>query len=200
MLLIRDSRGNVFEEDIRIIDDSRSERSARPKPRELEMRKTSKPEPPLPASASRRLREETNINIDLDLRGSSKSGSSKKDASQGRWTEVAKDLVIRGAIEKMGYDYQENEKFFYVMEYLRFVSLATNLVITRYTNAFMKEDVAQLVDITNDMRRKREDRVEVPQWEPEDPRLRPVRPPPNDWEERRYEREVIYEERPKRYR
>lgn len=164
------------------------------------MRKPSKPEPPPPAPAPRRLREETNINIDLDLRGSSKSALSKKDGPQGRWTEVAKDLVIRGAIEKMGYDYQENEKFFYVMEYLRFVSIATRSVGTRYTNAYMKEDVAQLVDMTNDMCRSRQDSIEVPRWEPEDPRLRPIRPPPNDWEERRYEREVIYEERPKRYR
>jgi len=129
-LRTRDARGNVFEEDIRIIDDSRSERSARQKPRELEVRKPSKPEPPPAAPAPRRLREETNINIDLDLRGSTKSGSSKKDGSQGRWTEVAKDLVIRDAIENMGYEYQENEKFFYVMEYLRFVSIATALFTT----------------------------------------------------------------------
>ena len=38
------------------------------------------------------------------------------------WTEVTKDLVIKEAIEQMGYDYEETEFFFYVMEYLKYVS------------------------------------------------------------------------------
>jgi len=57
-----------------------------------------------------------------------------------------------------------------------------------------------LVDLTNDMRQRRQERVGETHWEPEDPRLRPIRPPRGDWEERRYEREVIYEERPRRHR
>jgi hypothetical protein len=39
------------------------------------------------------------------------------------WTEVTKDLVIKDAIEAMGYEYEETEFFYYVMEYLRYVSL-----------------------------------------------------------------------------
>jgi hypothetical protein len=39
------------------------------------------------------------------------------------WTEITKDLVIKEAIEKLGYDFEETEFFFYVMEYLRYVSL-----------------------------------------------------------------------------
>lgn len=38
------------------------------------------------------------------------------------WTEITKDLVIKEAIEEMGYDYEETEFFFYVMVYLRYVS------------------------------------------------------------------------------
>lgn len=38
------------------------------------------------------------------------------------WTEVTKDLVVREAIEEIGYDYEETELFFYVMQYLRYVS------------------------------------------------------------------------------
>lgn len=38
------------------------------------------------------------------------------------WTEITKDLVLREAIEAFGYDYEETEYFFYVMEYLRYVS------------------------------------------------------------------------------
>ena len=39
------------------------------------------------------------------------------------WTEITKDLVIREAIEEMGYEYEETEFFFYVMTYLRYVRL-----------------------------------------------------------------------------
>lgn len=38
------------------------------------------------------------------------------------WTEITKDLVIREAIEEAGYDFEETELFFYVMQYLRYVS------------------------------------------------------------------------------
>jgi len=38
------------------------------------------------------------------------------------WTEVTKDLIIKEAIDETGYSYEETEKHFYVMEYLRYVS------------------------------------------------------------------------------
>ena len=38
------------------------------------------------------------------------------------WTEVTKDLVLKEAIDSQGYDYEETDDFFYVMEYLRYVS------------------------------------------------------------------------------
>ena len=37
------------------------------------------------------------------------------------WTEITKDLVTREAIEGFGYEFEETEYFFYVMEYLRYV-------------------------------------------------------------------------------
>jgi len=37
------------------------------------------------------------------------------------WTEITKDLVLKDAIDAFGYDYEETEFFFYVMEYLRYV-------------------------------------------------------------------------------
>ena len=40
------------------------------------------------------------------------------------WTEITKDLVVREAIEDFGYEYEETEWFFYVMRYLRYVSLS----------------------------------------------------------------------------
>ena len=38
------------------------------------------------------------------------------------WTEITKDLVSKEAIEHMGYEFEETEYFYYVMEYLRYVS------------------------------------------------------------------------------
>lgn len=39
------------------------------------------------------------------------------------WTEVTKDLVLKEAIDAYGFDYEETPEYFYVMEYLRYVSL-----------------------------------------------------------------------------
>jgi hypothetical protein len=45
-----------------------------------------------------------------------------KPKTKDMWTEITKDLVIKEAIDAMGYDYEETDYFFYVMEYLRYVS------------------------------------------------------------------------------
>ena len=37
------------------------------------------------------------------------------------WTEITKDLILREAIEELGYQYEETEFFYYVMQYLRYV-------------------------------------------------------------------------------
>lgn len=46
-----------------------------------------------------------------------------KSKKEKLWTEITKDLVIKDAIEKAGYDYEETEHFFYIFDYLRYVSL-----------------------------------------------------------------------------
>lgn len=45
-----------------------------------------------------------------------------KPRKKDMWTEVTKDLVIREAIDQMGYSCEETDDFFYVMEYLKYVS------------------------------------------------------------------------------
>ncbi|KAL9089021.1 MAG: hypothetical protein Q9159_002739 [Coniocarpon cinnabarinum] len=108
------------------------------------------------------------------------------------WTEVTKDLVSREAIEYMGYPYEETADFFYIMEYMRY------------------EDVTRLVEISEDLHRDRRQRIEQIQWERQDPRLpepryndgprRSIEGPRDrdrdrrDYDERIYEREVIYED------
>lgn len=47
--------------------------------------------------------------------------------SRDMWTEVTKDLVVREAIDELGYDYEETEQFFYVMQYLKYVSQSLSL-------------------------------------------------------------------------
>jgi len=47
----------------------------------------------------------------------------KRKVTKDMWTEVTKDLVIKEAIEEMGYQYEDSEHFFYVMEYLKYVRL-----------------------------------------------------------------------------
>lgn len=39
------------------------------------------------------------------------------------WTEITKDLVLEEAIRKLGYSFEETEYFYYIIEYLRYVSL-----------------------------------------------------------------------------
>lgn len=39
------------------------------------------------------------------------------------WTEITKDLVIREAIDECGYEYEETREFYYIMDYLKYVSL-----------------------------------------------------------------------------
>ena len=52
---------------------------------------------------------------------------SKKDRM---WTEITKDLVSLEAIKERGYEFEETEKYYYVMEYLRYVCLQLPFTLT----------------------------------------------------------------------
>ena len=54
--------------------------------------------------------------------GSSGDRRVARPRSKEMWTEITKDLVLNEAIDSMGYEYEETEYFFYVMDYLRYVS------------------------------------------------------------------------------
>ncbi|KAL7620946.1 hypothetical protein AAE478_008257 [Parahypoxylon ruwenzoriense] len=98
------------------------------------------------------------------------------------WTEITKDLVLREAIERLGYEYEETDWFFYIMQYLRY------------------EDVLELVNMSDEIRRTRRRRAHEIEWEREhrDSRDRRHR---HRWslnwdkidDERVVEREVIYD-------
>jgi len=57
------------------------------------------------------------------------------------WTEITKDLIVKEAIEELGYDYEETEYFYYVIQYLQY------------------EDVLQLVQLSETIRRERQHRI-----------------------------------------
>ncbi|CAN8100336.1 unnamed protein product [Discula destructiva] len=98
------------------------------------------------------------------------------------WTEVTKDLVIREAIEDCGYDYEETELFFYIMQYLKY------------------EDVLELVEISDRIRARRKERIREIQYEREirdewEARERRHRTRPK-WDDEKIverEREIIYD-------
>ncbi|WPH05041.1 Hypothetical protein R9X50_00794000 [Acrodontium crateriforme] len=115
------------------------------------------------------------------------------------WTEITKDLVLKEAIVEMGYSFEETDQFFYVVEYLRY------------------EDVLRLVQLTEDIRRERRERIRELQWEREErerlaaPKLLPAPPLPGafppppppmppGYEEKIYEREYIIDRDKRRYR
>lgn len=58
-----------------------------------------------------------------DTRDRGRRFVAQKPKSDIMWTEITKDLVVKEAIEQLGYDYEETDYFFYVMEYLRYVCL-----------------------------------------------------------------------------
>lgn len=161
----------------------------------------------------------------IDNRDHGRRFVAQKDRKDAMWTEITKDLVIKEAIEEMGYDYEETEFFFYVMVYLRYVSLisphttrppplspSTSPFQSRTANApfpTQQEDVLRLVELTEDIKHDRRDRIREIQWERE---VRPERERPlvrkqlaaGPWDEERvFEREVVYEgvpPPPRRYR
>jgi hypothetical protein len=45
-----------------------------------------------------------------------------KRVRDDRWTEITKKLVVREAIEDMGYEYEETRGYYYIFSYLRPVS------------------------------------------------------------------------------
>ena len=47
----------------------------------------------------------------------------ERDPKEGMWTEITKDLVVKEAIQEMGYEFEETDDFYYIISYLRYVSL-----------------------------------------------------------------------------
>jgi hypothetical protein len=125
-----------------------------------------------------------------------------KPKAKDMWTEITKDLVIKEAIDTMGFDYEETDLFFYVMEYLRYVSspILPSFPSPPYPSlkkrilTISQEDVLQLVELSDDIRRRRQSRIRSIEYERDE--IRDRRP---KYDDRFYEHEVSYDSRRRRY-
>ena len=80
-----------------------------------------------------------------------------KDRRDRLWTEITKDLVVRDAVERFGYEYEETDYFFYIFSYLQYVrALFPTLCISTNTK---QEDVAALVELSDQIRHARRRRI-----------------------------------------
>lgn len=113
---------------------------------------------------------EREIDVDIDRRVTRTPMPPPPPPPKEMWTEITKDLVTREAIEEMGYEYEETKWFFYIMDYLRYVSTACSTTARdkgsrEYTNMFLQDDVLRLTELSDTIRRARKERVRDIQWE-----------------------------------
>ena len=59
----------------------------------------------------------------IDTRDKGRRFEGEKSKKDRMWTEITKDIVTEEAIKEVGYEYEETDEFFYVMEYLRYVCI-----------------------------------------------------------------------------
>ncbi|KAF2030920.1 hypothetical protein EK21DRAFT_100061 [Setomelanomma holmii] len=115
-------------------------------------------------------REYEDLSLEIDI--NRENGEfNVKPRKKDMWTEVTKDLVLREAIDQMGYSCEETDDFFYIMEYLQY------------------EDVLQLVELSDELRRKHKLRIDFERTTIRDP------PRSSKYDEKFYEREVSYDSR-----
>lgn len=70
---------------------------------------------------SERREEEVRELAIIDTRDKGRRFEAEKSKKDRMWTEITKDLVSEEAIKEVGYEFEDTEEFYYVMEYLRYV-------------------------------------------------------------------------------
>ncbi|PLB45914.1 hypothetical protein P170DRAFT_439613 [Aspergillus steynii IBT 23096] len=144
-------------------------------------------------NASAKPREGPRENQDFDRGKIGRRYVGVKDRRDRLWTEITKDLVVKEAIERMGFEYEETVSSYYVFSYLQY------------------DDVSSLVELSEDIRRARRRRIHemererasknpppvaVPEKGPPLLLDRPMSPPRRSREGRKMkERELVVEDR-----
>ncbi|KAL1843294.1 hypothetical protein VTJ49DRAFT_2403 [Mycothermus thermophilus] len=96
-----------------------------------------------PVERERRL----SVHVVKEERGRSRDRSPPRRTAE-TWTEITKDLVCREAIEECGYQYEETEWFYYIVEYLshedvvRLVNLSDRIRASRAARAQRARELA----------------------------------------------------------
>ncbi|KAL4904495.1 hypothetical protein BDW74DRAFT_25425 [Aspergillus multicolor] len=136
---------------------SRSKYSPEREPPVVDVRE----EPPRPRHKKSPVKAPTDDIIDPRPKGDNPRGKvgpryiGVKDRRERLWTEITKDLVVREAIERAGYEYEEFDTFYYIFSYLH------------------PDDVSALVEDSDNIRRERRRRIKEIQRE------RAFLPPPS---------------------
>jgi hypothetical protein len=108
------------------------------------------------------------------------------------WTEITKDLVVREAIEELGYQFEETEFFYYILQYLRYDEVEELVALSKQIKRERKERIRDIQREREKMERRERDREE---WE----RAERRRERDSGFsDERIIEREIIYDGPPPR--
>ncbi|KAJ6110515.1 hypothetical protein N7486_002750 [Penicillium sp. IBT 16267x] len=83
---------------------------------------------------------ESEVEVEVEQHGRARP-KVQKERRDERWTEITKDLVVRDAIEQLGYEFEETRMFYYIFSYLE------------------PADIDELVELSDHIRRTRRRRI-----------------------------------------
>ncbi|CAI7625498.1 unnamed protein product [Penicillium glandicola] len=100
-----------------------------------------------------------------------------KETRNDRWTEIAKRLIVREAIEQMGFEYEETRTSYYIFSYLQSTASSDS------DSFWQQDDIDELIDLSDEIRSARRRRIRDIQRERDSvpdirSRIRPVEMPP----------------------
>lgn len=90
-----------------------------------------------------------------------KLSKGSKGQRDERWTEITKDLVVREAIEQLGYEFEETRMFYYIFSYLDSVRIdvASSVIWLDIADSSSKTEIDELVELSDEIRRGRRRRI-----------------------------------------
>jgi hypothetical protein len=120
--------------------------------------------------------------------------SAKELEKEGMWTEITKDLVTREAIERLGYECEETEVFFYVLQYLSFDEVQSLVDLSAKLRRARRRRIRDLAREREGVEQKLEKKKRRQKHRHRSRSKKGRRPgPEEDYEERIIEREVVYD-------
>ena len=75
--------------------------------------------------------EESDIR-EVEIEQRSRRATPENRQKRQRWTEISKELVVRDAIERCGYEFEEVTQFYYIFSHLEPVSISVPITVNQY--------------------------------------------------------------------